>query len=96
MGEKVEVEADSRVEASVPYITKQTTHDLDQTFWYVQESSVGSSGVCHTSASDFKALRHKIDWNTVPMMSCCYTMQFIDKVLLNVSRPIIHFSISST
>lgn len=96
MGEKVKVEADARVEPSGPYITNRTAHDLDRAFWYVQESSVGSSDVYPTSASDLKALRRKIDWHIVPIMFCCYTMQFIDKVLLNVSRPIIRFSISSS
>lgn len=31
-------------------------------------------------------LRHKIDWRIVPLMFCCYTMQFLDKVILNVSH----------
>lgn len=31
-----------------------------------------------------KALRRKIDWHVVPVMFCCYTMQFLDKVILNV------------
>jgi len=35
---------------------------------------------------DFKALRRKTDWHIVPLMFCCYTMQFLDKVVLNV-RP---------
>lgn len=30
------------------------------------------------------ALRRKIDWHIVPLMFLCYTMQFLDKVLLNV------------
>ena len=34
---------------------------------------------------DLAALRHKIDWHIVPLMFCCYTLQFIDKVILNVS-----------
>ncbi|KAK0651179.1 major facilitator superfamily domain-containing protein [Cercophora newfieldiana] len=29
------------------------------------------------------ALRRKIDWHIVPLMFCCYTMQFLDKVILN-------------
>lgn len=33
-----------------------------------------------------KALRRKIDWHIVPIMFCCYAMQLIDKVLLNVSH----------
>ena len=34
---------------------------------------------------DLKRLRRKIDWYIVPIMFCCYTLQFIDKVSLNVS-----------
>lgn len=34
---------------------------------------------------DLKRLRRKIDWYIVPVMFLCYTMQFIDKVSLNVS-----------
>ena len=30
-------------------------------------------------------LRRKIDWYIVPIMMLCYTMQFIDKISLNVS-----------
>lgn len=95
MGEKVKNEADARLEPSGPYDTNHTAHDLDQAYWYVQESSVGSN-VYPTSASDLKALRRKVDWHIVPIMFCCYTMQFIDKVLLNVSRTVIHCSIDST
>ena len=35
-------------------------------------------------AVDIKALRRKIDLHVVPLMFCCYTMQFLDKVILNV------------
>jgi len=34
---------------------------------------------------DLKKLRRKIDWYIVPIMFLCYTMQFVDKVSLNVS-----------
>ncbi|KAF7559032.1 hypothetical protein G7046_g5125 [Stylonectria norvegica] len=34
---------------------------------------------------DLDALRRKIDWRIVPLMFCCYTMQFLDKVILNYS-----------
>ncbi len=42
----------------------------------------------HGDASDsvnLAALRRKIDWHIVPLMFLCYTMQFLDKVILNVS-----------
>lgn len=32
---------------------------------------------------DIRRLRRKIDWHIVPIMFCCYTMQFLDKVILN-------------
>lgn len=35
---------------------------------------------------DLKALRRRIDWKIVPLMLCCYTIQFVDKVLLNVGE----------
>ena len=33
---------------------------------------------------DIAALRRKIDWHIVPLMFLCYTLQFLDKVILNV------------
>lgn len=34
-------------------------------------------------AVDIAALRRKIDWHIVPLMFLCYTLQFLDKVILN-------------
>ncbi|KAK2592257.1 hypothetical protein QQS21_010044 [Conoideocrella luteorostrata] len=34
-------------------------------------------------AVNLNALRRKIDWHIVPLMFLCYTMQFLDKVILN-------------
>ncbi|KAK1998007.1 major facilitator superfamily transporter [Colletotrichum falcatum] len=36
-----------------------------------------------TTSVDIDALRRKIDWRIVPLMFLCYTMQFLDKVILN-------------
>ncbi|GJD03602.1 Major facilitator superfamily transporter [Colletotrichum higginsianum IMI 349063] len=36
-----------------------------------------------TASVDIDALRRKIDWRIVPLMFLCYTMQFLDKVILN-------------
>jgi hypothetical protein len=36
---------------------------------------------------DLIALRRKIDRRVLPYMFCCYVLQFLDKVMLNVSRP---------
>lgn len=95
MDDKFEIVADTRAEPARINETSQQGRDLDQAFWFVQRSSIGNDAYS-TSASDLKALRRKIDWHIVPIMFCCYTMQFIDKVLLNVSRPVVCFSIMST
>ncbi|KAL8706571.1 MAG: hypothetical protein Q9201_000384 [Fulgogasparrea decipioides] len=50
-------------------------HALDQAFWYVHESR----NVDEATPNELRALRCKIDWWIVPIMFCCYTMQFIDK-----------------
>ncbi|KAJ4344942.1 hypothetical protein N0V95_006097, partial [Ascochyta clinopodiicola] len=33
---------------------------------------------------DMRKLRRKVDWHIVPLMFGCYTMQFLDKVILNM------------
>ena len=92
MNEKVKTRANAGIEHSGLNIDR-TAPDLDQAFWYVQDSSVGND-VYPTSASDLKALRRRIDWHIVPIMFCCYTMQFIDKVLLNVCRSVLCCAVS--
>lgn len=41
---------------------------------------------CHqqTTNVDLRALRRKIDRRLLPYMFCCYLLQFLDKVMLNV------------
>ena len=88
---KSEIAADTHAEISTPENLSLNTpdkfyaesdhqgRDLDNAYWYVQEHDTAQ-----WSALELKALRRKIDWWIVPIMFCCYTMQFIDKVLLNV------------
>jgi hypothetical protein len=56
--------------------------DPDQAYLFLKKI-----GAAHGQGDqlNLKNLRRKIDWRIVPMLFCCYTMQFIDKVLLNVS-----------
>ncbi|KAI4113473.1 MAG: hypothetical protein LQ345_005559 [Seirophora villosa] len=54
-------------------------HDLDQAYWYMQHTE----NATEASPQELSRLRRKIDWWIVPIMFCCYTMQFIDKVSLN-------------
>lgn len=37
------------------------------------------------SLINLRALRRKIDLRLMPYMLCCYVLQFLDKVMLNVS-----------
>jgi hypothetical protein len=39
--------------------------------------------VLEISDVDISRLRRKIDWRIVPIMFGCYTVQFLDKVILN-------------
>jgi hypothetical protein len=66
-----------------PTTVDQSKHaGMDSALAYIQNA--GSNGDEATGASD-KSLLRKIDWRIVPIMFACYTMQFVDKVLINVS-----------
>ncbi|KAI4116275.1 MAG: hypothetical protein LQ338_007742 [Usnochroma carphineum] len=86
--EKTEVFAETRGDASSGDTSSSPAHgigekanhnDLDQAYWYVHESN----NAVEATPRELSALRRKVDWRIVPIMFCCYTMQFIDKVLLN-------------
>jgi hypothetical protein len=56
---------------------------LDVAFKYIQDMNAGNFDFEHVN---LQALRRKIDWRIVPIMFLCYTMQFLDKVNINVSN----------
>lgn len=60
----------------------RTMKDLDRVYQFILNSSVFDDG---SSPIELQAIRQKIDWRILPILILCYTMQFIDKVLLNVS-----------
>ena len=57
-----------------------TVDRTDEAVLYLDNHGEGSSNV------DLAALRRKIDWHLLPYMFCCYVLQFLDKVMLNVGR----------
>lgn len=61
----------------------RTMKDLDRVHQFILNSSAFDN---EASPIELQAIRQKIDWRILPVMFLCYTMQFIDKVLLNVSR----------
>lgn len=57
--------------------------DLDRAHQFIQNATDRADT---DQGVDLKALRRRIDWKIVPLMLCCYTIQFVDKVLLNVGE----------
>lgn len=55
-------------------------NDFDEAFQFL----ANSRGQQHDAVC-LKTTRRKVDWRIVPVMFLCYTMQFLDKVSLNVS-----------
>ena len=65
---------------AAPVVNEQ---ELDAAYHYMNQHD---GEVDDTASVDLAALRRKIDWRIVPIMFAAYTMQFIDKVMINVSR----------
>ena len=53
----------------------------DEAYVFLRETRVDT----HDSYASIAALRRKVDWRLMPLMSLAYTMTFVDKVLINVS-----------
>ena len=65
-------------ETAVHSPNREDGKDLDLAYVYLTEHRNEAHSV------DLNALRRKIDLWIVPMAFLCYTLQFIDKVLINV------------
>jgi hypothetical protein len=81
---EVEVALSPSLPAS-PINTKTDSRDLDLAFRYIQDAKESGDEAAAENV-DLKALRRKIDWHILPVMFLCYTMQFLDKVNINVSN----------
>lgn len=55
--------------------------ELDQAYHFLVQRNVPEQAA---NEIDLRSLRRKIDRRLVPIMFLCYTMQFVDKVSLNV------------
>ncbi|KAL2166170.1 hypothetical protein VTG60DRAFT_3176 [Thermothelomyces hinnuleus] len=51
--------------------------------WKYLDAHRDQNALDASTSIDLKALRRKIDWRIVPLMFLCYTLQFLDKVILN-------------
>lgn len=57
--------------------------------WQFLDAHHDKNAAVITDGAYLARLRQKIDWHIVPLMFLCYTMQFLDKVILNVCHSII-------
>jgi hypothetical protein len=69
-------------EAQVTLSPQSGARNVDAAWKFLDQNrdAAGASEAVHIDK-----MRRKIDWHIVPLMFCCYTMQFLDKVILNVS-----------
>lgn len=74
MGEEEKKHSDAVVAQTIP------ANRVDDAVEYLE----GHSGVANIQDVDISALRRKIDYRIIPFMFCCYVLQFLDKVMLNV------------
>ena len=72
---------DSITECELGHVIGETSAGIDTAWKFLDKHRDTHVAV------DITALRRKIDWRIVPLMFCCYTMQFLDKVILNVRSP---------
>jgi hypothetical protein len=67
-------------------VARTTTHtssddsNVDEAWKYLNTHTTTTTAINNV---DIAKLRRKIDWHIVPIMFACYTMQFLDKVILN-------------
>ena len=59
---------------------------MDQAYDFLTRTGASVS-YDDTSHIELRRLRRKVDWRIVPLMFACYTLSFIDKVVLNVRLP---------
>lgn len=90
--EKSPVEQKAGLDKEIP-VSASASRDLDQAYRFLQQC--GESGEsAPASAAELKHIRWKADLYLIPIMFVCYTMQFIDKVSLNVSSSCVFVFIS--
>lgn len=77
-----QIVVEKNTSSSIDVGVKQHPVDPDLAYTFLKSIQASNDAVGQV---DLKKLRRKIDWYIVSTMFLCYTMQFIDKVSLNVS-----------
>jgi hypothetical protein len=78
--EKAQYVNEKEASAASPTFRAESDDDLDEAFRYLHDHTDAESG-----SVDLAAVRRRIDWKIVPIMFACYVLQFVDKVVINVS-----------
>lgn len=73
-----------RTDIAEPPDDNASERGLDSAWKFLDQHRNAAAGG-GSAPIDMAALRRKIDWHIVPLMFLCYTLQFLDKVILNVS-----------
>ena len=62
--------------------TRYSEKDTALVYLQAKENNVDST--LHKDAAYCQRLRRKVDFRVIPLLSLCYMMNYLDKVLLNV------------
>lgn len=68
------------IAATEAQVDDNSSGEVDAAWKYLNDHRDAAA----VDAIDLKALRRRIDFRIVPLMFLCYTLQFLDKVILNV------------
>lgn len=63
-------------------ITDLSPRNADEALTFLQHEGT----VRAMTEEDEKKLRRKIDWMIMPLMFCCYCLQYLDKTLINYAN----------
>jgi hypothetical protein len=58
----------------------ESSKNVDAAWTYLNNHN---DAIAEIASANIQDIRRRIDWHIVPLMFACYTMQFLDKVILN-------------
>lgn len=69
---------------AVPADGSDNDSRFDQALDFLKQHKNDAAVSLSRQASFTRALRRRVDFRVIPFLCCCYTLNFLDKVLLNV------------
>jgi hypothetical protein len=74
----------SKESDAVPGDRSDNDSRFDQALDFLKQHKNDAAVDLSRQASFTRALRRRVDFRVIPFLCCCYTLNFLDKVLLNV------------